>query len=119
MADPPVWLIDVQPVPGLRARTSPTRSGHRTARPWTEGGLDRLLAGSGVDTLIISGGETDVCVLAMALGAIDRGFRVVIAEDALCGSSDETHDALMRLYYRRFTEQVETATVEEIAASWL
>ena len=43
--------------------------------PWTEGRLDALLNGSGIDTLVITGGETDVCVLATVLGAIDRGFR--------------------------------------------
>ena len=86
--------------------------------PWTEGRLDHLLAGSGVDTVVISGGETDVCVLATALGAIDRGLRVVLATDALCSSSDETHDALMELYRIRFSEQVEAARTEEILEYW-
>lgn len=86
--------------------------------PWTEGGLDSLLAGSGVDCVVITGGETDVCVLATVLGAIDRGLRVVLAADALCSSSDETHDALMTLYRRRFSEQVEAATTGEIVEYW-
>ena len=86
--------------------------------PWTEGRLDRLLAGSGVDTVVITGGETDVCVLATALGAIDRGLRVVLATDALCSSSDETHDALMELYLTRFSLQLEAATMDEILYNW-
>lgn len=90
----------------------------RVYSPWTEGALDRLLTGSGVDTVIVTGGETDVCVLATALGAIDRGLRVVLATDALCSSSDETHDALMELYLTRFSEQLEAATVEEILEHW-
>lgn len=60
------------------------------------------------DTLILSGAETDMCVLATAFGAIDAGFRVIIVEDAVCSSSDEGHDALMTLYRHRFAEQVET-----------
>ena len=36
------------------------------------------------DTLILTGAETDVCVLSTALGAIDHGYRVIIAEDAVC-----------------------------------
>jgi nicotinamidase-related amidase len=86
--------------------------------PWTEGGLDHLMSGSGIDSLIITGGETDVCVLATVLGAIDRGFRVVLVMDALCSSSDETHDALMELYLTRFSEQVEVATTDEILGQW-
>ena len=60
------------------------------------------------DTLIITGAETDVCVLATVLGAVDRGYRVIVVEDALCSSSDAGHDALMTLYRERFAEQIET-----------
>jgi nicotinamidase-related amidase len=86
--------------------------------PWTEGRLDGMLRGSGVDTLIITGGETDVCVLATVLGAIDRGYRVVLVTDAICSSADQTHDALMELYRSRFTEQVEAVSVEEVLSEW-
>lgn len=90
----------------------------RVYSPWTEGALDRLLRGTQVDTLIVSGGETDVCVLATVLGAVDRGFRVVLASDALCSSVDETHDALLDLYRSRFSEQVEVASTAEILDGW-
>lgn len=49
--------------------------------------------GGGIDTVIITGGETDVCVLATMLGAVDWGVRVILVQDALCSSADETHDA--------------------------
>jgi len=73
----------------------------------------------GADSLVISGGETDVCVLATVLGAVDHGFRVVLPEDALCSSSDTTHDALMTLYGGRFAEQIEVASAETILGCWL
>jgi nicotinamidase-related amidase len=57
-----------------------------------------MLDGSEVDTLVVTGGETDICVLATVLGAVDRGFRVVLVSDAICSSADQTHDALMELY---------------------
>ena len=85
--------------------------------PWSEGNLDALLRAE-FDTLIVTGGETDVCVVATVLGAIDRGYRVVLVTDALCSSVDETHDALMKLYYSRFSEQVEAVTIEEILQNW-
>jgi hypothetical protein len=55
------------------------------------------------------GGETEVCVLATVLGAIDIGYRVVIATDALCSSADATHNAMLEIYHGRFGMQVETA----------
>ena len=45
---------------------------------------------------------TDGCVLATVLDAVDLGFRVIVAEDALCSSFDQGHDALMTLYRNRF-----------------
>lgn len=86
--------------------------------PWTEGRLDAVLRGSETTTIIVTGGETDVCVLAAVLGAIDRGLRVVLVADALCSSSDQTHDALMELYLNRFSEQMETSTTDEVLKHW-
>lgn len=59
-----------------------------------------------------------MCVLAAVLDAVDHGYRVVLATDGLCGSSDQTHDALMTLYHNRFAEQIETAESVEILAAW-
>ena len=90
----------------------------RVYSPWVDNTLQDRLVACGIDTLVVSGGETDVCVLATVMGAIDRGYRVVIVTDGLCSSSDETHDALLRLYFGRFGQQVETATTEQILANW-
>jgi nicotinamidase-related amidase len=90
----------------------------RVYSPWTEGGLDRFVAAREIDTVIVTGGETDVCVLATVLGAVDRGLRVVLVTDALCSSSDATHDALMKLYLSRFSQQIEAATADEVLAYW-
>jgi len=76
------------------------------------------LKSQGADTLIMSGGETDVCVLATVMSALDLGFHVVLAADALCSVSDATHDALLLLYRERFSQQIATATSEEILQAW-
>jgi len=55
--------------------------------PWTGTDLHQQLNSAGIDTVIITGGETDVCVLATMLGAIDWGFRVILVTDALCSSA--------------------------------
>ena len=70
------------------------------------------------DTLIVTGSETDVCVSATIMGAVDHGFRVILVRDGVCSSSDEGHDALLNLYHRRFSEQIETASAEEILSKW-
>jgi nicotinamidase-related amidase len=80
--------------------------------------LASLLIEKGVGTVVITGAETDVCVLSTVLAAVDLGFRVVIVEDALCSSSDVGHDALMTMYRTRFHGQVDLVTAEELAEFW-
>jgi nicotinamidase-related amidase len=70
------------------------------------------------DGLIVTGSETDVCVLATVLGAVDVGYRVILVRDAVCSSSDEGHDALMQLYHQRYSEQIEVADASTILARW-
>jgi nicotinamidase-related amidase len=80
--------------------------------------LASFLLGKGVRTVIVSGAETDVCVLSTVLDAVNIGFRVVIVEDALCSSSDEGHDALMTMYRLRFNEQIDLVTAGELTEIW-
>jgi len=70
------------------------------------------------DALIISGSETDVCVLATVLSAVDLGFRVIVVRDAICSSSNEGHVALLRVYHHRYSEQIETADAEDVLRRW-
>lgn len=71
-----------------------------------------------VTTLVVTGGETDVCVLATVMQAIDLGFRIVLPTDALCSTSDGAHDALVDLFRDRFSSQVEATTTEELLHRW-
>jgi nicotinamidase-related amidase len=72
----------------------------------------------GADGLIVTGSETDVCVLATVLSAVDHGYRVILVRDGVCSSSDEGHDALLKLYQRRYSVQIETADAETIPRAW-
>jgi nicotinamidase-related amidase len=58
-----------------------------------------------------------VCVLA-TLNAVDLGYRVIVVRDAVCSSSGEGHDMVLRLYHTRFSEQVETADAATILSRW-
>jgi nicotinamidase-related amidase len=86
--------------------------------PWMDGRLHTLLQQQEVTTLVISGGETDVCVLATVLGAVDLGYYIVLLKDAICSTSDETHDASLSLYGTRFSSQLRLASTEEILSQW-
>ena len=66
----------------------------------------------------MSGVETEVCVLATAMSAVDLGYRTVIAVDAVASSMPESHRACLEHVYPRFDQQVELARVEEILAAW-
>jgi nicotinamidase-related amidase len=81
-------------------------------------GLAEWLRQRGTDTLVVTGGETDVCVLATVMGAIDRGFRVVLPTDALCSASDGTHDAMLLLFRERFSQQVAAVSTEQVLDAW-
>ncbi|MBY5323416.1 cysteine hydrolase family protein [Rhizobium leguminosarum] len=106
-------MVDL--VPSLKALVPPARIFDKmTYSPWTTGELHRVLAGEGVQTLAISGGETDVCVLAAALGAIDLGYRVILLKDAVCSGADDTHDASLELLGDRFSVQLEISSTEDV-----
>jgi nicotinamidase-related amidase len=86
--------------------------------PFHATGLASTLRAHDCDTVVISGAETDMCVLSTVLDAVDLGARVVLPVDAICSSSDEMHEALLGLYRNRFSEQVETSTTGGILANW-
>lgn len=106
-------------VPGLARFTPPAAViDKHVYSPWLETDLHHRLQEQGVKTLIVSGGETDVCVLAIVLGAVDLGYRVVLAKDAVCSSSDEAHDSAIALYHRRYSMQVEPMDTKTILRHW-
>lgn len=106
-------------LPELACHVPPARVIDKSVySPWLGGDLDRLLRTAGITTLLITGGETDVCVLATVFGAVDLGYRVVLVSDAVCSSTNAGHDAAMRLYRCRFSQQIETASVAQILEAW-
>ena len=42
----------------------------------------------------------------------------MLVTDAVCSSSDQTHDALMTFYNQRLSQQVETADTETVLSIW-
>ena len=109
-------LLDL--VPELAVRAAPERVVDKTAySAFTSGRLDPTLRRLGAEALVISGVETDMCVLATLLGAVDRGYRCVVATDAVASSSRPAHDATLQLLAARFAEQVELAPTADVLAA--
>ncbi|WP_268905725.1 cysteine hydrolase family protein [Devosia sediminis] len=103
-------------VPSLARFVPPARTFDKPVySPWHSGQLHQTLRADGVETIVVSGGETDVCVLATVLGAIDLGYHVVLVTDAIFGSADPTHDAMLEIYHSRFQMQLSTTTVSDLA----
>jgi nicotinamidase-related amidase len=106
-------------VPELRRHSPPATVIDKTRYSAFSGSaLWQHLQDREADGLIITGSETDVCVLATVLSAVDLGYRVILVRDALCSSSDEGHDALMKMYHTRFSEQIETTDAETVLSNW-
>jgi nicotinamidase-related amidase len=70
------------------------------------------------DTLIFTGVETDVCVLASVLTAVDRGYRTIVVTDAVASSSAAAHRATLELVLPRFDQQIELVGSRELLSRW-
>ena len=86
----------------------------RTYSPWHFTDLHERLLKCGCESVIVTGGETDMCVLATVLGAVDLSFHAIVVTDALCSSVDETHDAVIKLYHERFAQQITAISTAEL-----
>jgi nicotinamidase-related amidase len=105
----PVELLDI--VPALARYVPPAKVFDKgTYSPWIDGRLHTILASEAVSTIVISGGETDVCVLGTALGGVDLGYRIIVLSDAVCSAANDTHDASLSILGGRFSAQIEVMT---------
>ena len=114
----PPELIEV--IPSLSRYIPPARIFRKSVySPWQHGGLGEILRKEHVSTVVITGGETDVCVLATVLGAIDQGFHVILVEDALCSGRDATHDAALKLLSDRYSTQLQVCDTAALLGALL
>jgi nicotinamidase-related amidase len=59
---------------------------------WYGTDLDATLRNLGVTTVVLCGVSTNLALFAGSMGAIDRGYSVVLPEDATAGAAPELHD---------------------------
>lgn len=86
--------------------------------PWLNPEFECELKERQAHTLVITGGETDMCVLSAVLGAVDRGLGVILVEDAICSSSDRSHDDMRRLFSERYSQQVILCPMLSVEERW-
>ena len=76
--------------------------------------LGFLLKNLGVETLVLTGVETEICILATAYHAFNEDYRVVVASDGTAGLDAVLADAALRIIAR---EVGWVASCEEIATA--
>jgi nicotinamidase-related amidase len=107
----PREMVDI--IPSLARCVPPAKVfDKRVYSPWLDGRLHAAFQRDRITTLVVSGGETDVCLLATALGGIDLGYRVILLDDAVWSGADETYDASLKLLGDRFSVQLELMSTE-------
>ena len=77
--------------------------------------LDLALRTRGIDTIIVSGGSTDVGVTSTLYSGRDLDYNMIVASDA-CGTSHDqrAHDMLMELVFPRMSRVRTTDQVIEM-----
>jgi len=83
-----------------------------TSGPCNSTKLDHILRVSGIDTVVVAGVATDVCVAQTTREFGDRDFRAIVIEDAAATPiSDQTHTSALETIGRTFGEVTTTDTV--------
>lgn len=82
-----------------------------TSSVFNSTGLEWLLRNMGVETLVVTGMATDMCVETSSRDAADRGFNVVIVEDATATFMEAHHRAALSGFARVFGQVWSTQQV--------
>ncbi len=83
--------------------------------PFTGTTLDAMLRNLGVTTVVATGVSVNLGILGLAIEAVNLGYRVVVATDAVAGVPRDYADAVMRNTIALLATR---ATVDEIARAW-
>src|SRR5215472_12732527 len=85
----PSWEIDE----ALTPRSGEVILNKLSAGSFATTGLEQRLRHQGVDSVIVTGVSSDVCVATTAREAADRGFRTILVSDACTTLSQQMHQA--------------------------
>jgi biuret amidohydrolase len=107
------WQVDdlISPVPGELVLNKASSGALASTK------LDQLLRNMGINSLVVCGLTTAVCVGQTAREHADRGFRVVIAEDACTEMSQEMHEASLLSFAYVFGQVRESREIIEFLSA--
>lgn len=92
-------IEELKPAEGDFVVPKPRLSGfHKTS-------LDQLLKGLNVDTVIVTGVSTEVCVFKTAIDAKELGYDVIVVSDCCASKSVELHELALK-HLKRFKVKV-------------
>jgi nicotinamidase-related amidase len=74
-----------------------------------------VLRNMGIDELVVAGVSTNLAVPAVAVGASDEDFSVVVVPDATIGVPESHHQSMLR-YSLAFVARLQSA--DEVVAAW-
>lgn len=112
VGDPSAEIDDrVAPLPGEIVLTKASSGPLNSTR------LDQTLHNLGVNSLVVCGLTTAVCVSQTARETADRGFHVVIAKDACTEMSEEMHEAALNAFGYVFGRVASTAHLVDLYSS--
>jgi nicotinamidase-related amidase len=78
--------------------------------------LELLLGNLGVETLLVTGVDSNVCVLWTVGEAFQRDYHVRVIEDCVAGSSPEEHEAALTIMRALTTGETRVTSEDVIAA---
>ena len=103
--------------PGGRPPTTWWSRRRRTARSSRSAALPDLLASASIDTVVVTGTVTNVCVEASVRDASTLDYRVILVADACAAMRDQDHNATLHVVYRSYGDVRSTAEVLDLIAS--
>lgn len=92
--DDPSYEIDSE----LNPQKGEVLVNKRSAGAFATTGLEQQLKNLEIETVVISGVTSDVCVASTAREAADRGFKTILVSDACTTLSEEMHRASLETF---------------------
>ena len=78
--------------------------------------LDTILRRMGVNTCVVAGVITSVCVSSTVRGAVEHNYRMIVVEDAVADRNREAHEAEIKTLGRTFADVKTTGEVVAMLA---
>jgi nicotinamidase-related amidase len=80
--------------------------------------LDAALRARGVTHLVLTGTMTDICVLATAVGGMNREYRMTVVEDGKATLRPEIQRATLDIIRRAYGRVLTTKQIDDEIGRW-